>query len=273
MAKYTVLVKSICENFYLAQNPQQKQQLNFTPVTLMNGIWDNPFDTTYKSPLDPSRSLPGYETIIDSTLLDIFPFSFPIYDPASKQVVPSIQNGVMNAKAKDLCTKIIKHYYMREIGFETIELWKMKLDEKLNLIMPFYNQLYASEELNKDNPLENHNLVDSSTRNTTSDSTSESTETGSSNTNQRMVVQDTPSSNLGDEDYASGITDTINNISSTGNDKNTANGNVEDVYNRNVHGLSNYSKQDMLERYRQNMMNIDENIVRDLYDLFMLVID
>ena len=41
--------------------------------------------------------------------------------------------------------KILKHYYTREIGLETVGLWKLFLDTKLNEIMPYYNQLYKSE--------------------------------------------------------------------------------------------------------------------------------
>lgn len=272
MAKYTCLLKSICENIYLAKNPQEKQTIINSPVQLLNG-WENNFDTNYKSPLDSSRSLPGYQEIINSTVADIFSFSFPIYDPNTKQIVSSIQNGVMNQKAKELCIKIIKHYYMREIGFETVALFQMKLDEKMNLIMPFYNELYASEEFNKDNPLENHSLIDSSTRNTTTDSNTTSTGMSTGNSKQRTVIQDTPTSNLGDTDYASRITDVISDSTDESSDDSKSNGNSTDIYNRQVHGLSNYSKQDMLERYRQNLMNIDENIVRDLYDLFMLVLD
>lgn len=272
MAKYTCLLKTICENIFFAKNPIEKEQLFFEPVQSMNDIWENNFDTNYKSPFDVSRQMPSYNEIIDSTFSDIFSFTFPIYDPELKNVVPSIENGVFNKKAEELCKKIIKHYYMREIGFETIELWKMRLEEKLNLIMPFYNQLYASEEFNKDNPLENHALEDTSHRNTTSNNTTDSKETGTMNSTQRMVVQDTPSSRIGDTDYATGITDTTNNNTSSGTDNTKSNGNTSDDYTRNVHGLSNYSKQDMLQRYRENLMNIDENIVRDLYDLFMVVL-
>ena len=44
------------------------------------------------------------------------------------------------------------HYYTREIGFETVGLWKLKLQTKLNEIMPYYNKLYETELL-KYNPL------------------------------------------------------------------------------------------------------------------------
>lgn len=53
-----------------------------------------------------------------------------------------------------LLPKILIHYYTREIGFETVGLWKLKLNQKLREILPYYNQLYASEELEYD-PLQN----------------------------------------------------------------------------------------------------------------------
>ena len=48
--------------------------------------------------------------------------------------------------------KILMHYYTREIGLETVGLWKLKMRTKLNEIMPYYNQLYKSE-LIEFNPL------------------------------------------------------------------------------------------------------------------------
>ena len=53
-----------------------------------------------------------------------------------------------------LLPKILIHYYQREIGFETVGLWKLKLNQKLREILPYYNQLYASEDLEY-NPLHN----------------------------------------------------------------------------------------------------------------------
>ena len=53
-----------------------------------------------------------------------------------------------------LLKKILLHYYTREIGYETVGLWKMKINQKLREIMPYYNQLYESELLIYD-PLKN----------------------------------------------------------------------------------------------------------------------
>ena len=67
----------------------------------------------------------------------VFDFDFPIFDESYR--LP-------------LEIKILKHFYTREIGLETVGLWKLKLDTKLNEIMPYYNQLYKSE-LIEFNPL------------------------------------------------------------------------------------------------------------------------
>lgn len=76
-------------------------------------------------------------TIIQNAIPHIFNFDFPIFDESYRNILE---------------TKIIKHYYTREIGLETYGLWKLKLDTKLNEIMPYYNQLYKSATLDF-NPL------------------------------------------------------------------------------------------------------------------------
>ena len=70
------------------------------------------------------------DEVISEALPHIFDFDFPIFDENYR--VP-------------LETKIIRHYYTREIGLETYGLWKLKLQTKLNEIMPYYNKLYESE--------------------------------------------------------------------------------------------------------------------------------
>lgn len=44
-------------------------------------------------------------------------------------------------------TKILQHFYTREIGYETVGLWKLKMRAKLQEIMPYYNQMYESATL------------------------------------------------------------------------------------------------------------------------------
>lgn len=82
----------------------------------------------------------GYDDVnkvIQNAIPKIFSFDWPIFDESYRNVLE---------------TKILKHYYTREIGLETYGLWKLKLDTKLNEIMPYYNQLYKSALLDF-NPL------------------------------------------------------------------------------------------------------------------------
>ena len=58
---------------------------------------------------------------------------------------------------KELCNKIIRHYFFCEIGQETPDRFKHYLNEHLARIMPYYNQLYKSELL-EIIPLYNHFL-------------------------------------------------------------------------------------------------------------------
>ena len=63
-------------------------------------------------------------------------------------------NGETEAHRALLFKKILLHYYTREIGYETVGLWKLKLNQKMMEIMPYYNQLYESELIEFD-PLKN----------------------------------------------------------------------------------------------------------------------
>lgn len=84
-----------------------------------------------------SKGFADVDKIIEDSITSIFSFDFPIFDDSYRNV---------------LCTKILRHYYTREIGFETVGLWKLKLQTKLGEVMPYFNQLYKSELL-KFNPL------------------------------------------------------------------------------------------------------------------------
>lgn len=87
--------------------------------------------------LDESADYMGIDEVLDKSRGKVFDFDFPIFDENYRNVLED---------------KILKHYYTREIGAETIGLWKLWLNTRMNEIMPYYNQLYASEVI-KFNPL------------------------------------------------------------------------------------------------------------------------
>lgn len=123
-----------------------------------------------------SQGLSKVEEIIAKSAPLIFDFDFPIFDEDYK--IP-------------LEKKILRHYYLREIGFETLGVWKLKLNAKLNEIMPYFNQLYKSELL-KFNPLIDVDVK--TTSNTAGQGNTDFSQTDTKNTTETETKKDTFSS-------------------------------------------------------------------------------
>lgn len=81
----------------------------------------------------------------------IFDFDYPMFDDDFKSVFE---------------TNFIKDFYTREIGFETEELFKQKLEAWLLMNMDYYNSLFESERLHYD-PLINFEMVEAKDGETT----------------------------------------------------------------------------------------------------------
>lgn len=101
-----------------------------------------PKDLSLEEKIEQIENMPP-DQIINIGNNALFDFDYPLYDDNYKSV---LQN------------KISRHYYMREIGFETAALFKLRLNDKLNMIMPYYNQLYNSAAL-EINPLYNSDIT------------------------------------------------------------------------------------------------------------------
>lgn len=242
MAKYTIRLDEVCNYLYNGKD-EELSQVNFA------NDWGIPYDTTITNPFEDKTDV---DEIIANVRTKIFDFKYPIYKEEHRE---------------ELETKIIKHYYMREIGFETWGRFKLALNERMNLIMPYFNDLYKSIELNGDNPLVNTEIVEKRVTDNEGSTTSNSTATD--NTQVRQKFEDTPTSELGNEDYATNITtntsDSTNNYDGKGTNEN------KETMERHLTGLNAYSKQDMIARYRENIINVDEGVINELYDLFMLI--
>lgn len=130
--------------------------------------------------LDHSEGFNSIEKILDAAIPKIFDFSFPIFDEAYR--------GVLERK-------ILKHYYVQEIGAETVGLWKLFLSNRLNEIMPYYNKLYQTELLNID-PFADVDLTTEHTGSGTSDANGKINNTRTDNL--RQMTED------GGEDTDSG---------------------------------------------------------------------
>lgn len=185
---------------------------------------------------------------------------------------------------RPLNNKILRHYWFREIGFETAELFKRYLNQTLAEIMPYYNQLYKSE-LIEFNPLYNvdkfedaNTKFDGKTNSTTHADDSGHGKVKTDNTN---VFSDTPQGqltigNIRGNVYATtaSIDDDLNESWSSGTADSTGQVTADDLthYAKHVAGKEagvSYSK--MLQEFRETFLNIDMMIIDDLRDLFMQI--
>lgn len=101
----------------------------------------------------------GVDELISNARPLIFDFDYPIFDSSYKSILES---------------KILKYYYFHEICDVPLARWKLMLDNKMNEIMPYYNQLYSSEKLTI-TPLINESRERSYTKDTSSTSEGQST--------------------------------------------------------------------------------------------------
>ncbi len=177
-----------------------------------------------------------------------------------------------NIWSKDrLASKIVDHYYMREIGYETIGLFKHYAKVYMQEIMERYLPLIYSNSISY-NPLVNVDYEESFTRNITGSGESEST---SNNTASGLSVNsDTPQGNITKSsilagNYASntGASETESEISDNSSSSNT----TDETYSKKVKGNSGVSAtaQKMIQQYRENIIAIDEQIIKELDKLFM----
>ena len=238
------------------------------------------------------RESVGYDSVADviaAARPKIFNFTYPIFDE--------------NYRAT-LETKILKHYYTREIGLETYGLWKLKLDAKMNEIMPYYNKLYESE-LIEFNPLYDIDVNTEGGRNETvnttgSGNTSGTSTDGGSDTrtyndkkNTWDLYSDTPQGGIAgiqgaEDDPALGTNaflsnarhvfgDTAGSTDTTSYGKtntnrgssSTSGRSVGDVdYAEHVYGYRGKSPSKSIEEFRKILLNIDMKVIKELEDLF-----
>lgn len=148
---------------------------------------------------------------IASALPYIFDFEFPMFDETYRTVLE---------------TKIIKRYITREICEEDEGLWKLRLDTKLNEIMPYYNQYYESLTL-EINPLYTHKMTTDRTSGSTDTTQSETTGTkNSASTDGATIV-----TNVADEHNNSSATNTQ--TVATGNHNTTDSSSTHETRNSN----------------------------------------
>ena len=166
-----------------------------------------------------------------------------------------------------LAKKIVDHYYMREIGFETPYLFQHYVKVAMNEIMEKKLPLIYSASIEYD-PLVNVDYSETFARAinnqvATTDSQSASGLTVNSDTPQGQVSKTA----ILDGKYASSTSAG----ESTSSNTNNSSGNTQESSTKAVKGNSGVSAtaQKMIQQYRENIIAIDKDIINELNDLFM----
>lgn len=170
-----------------------------------------------------------------------------------------------------LAKKIVDHYYMREIGFETPGLFKHYAKVYMREIMERQLPVIYSASIEYD-PTTNVNYTESMDRNV--DNTSGYGNTSTSNASGLAVNSDTPQGQINKQailqgEYASstGASESTSSVSDSGSTE----GNVKEVYTKTFKGNMGITAtyQELIKQYRKVIVAVDEEIIKELNKLFM----
>lgn len=225
----------------------------------------------------------------------VFDFTFPIQNEQHREFLEAL---------------IIKKYFFREICCEDVMEWQLRLDQRLNEIMPYYNKMYASFDYLTDilddvdyTRTFNENNSKTGTENTSSSQNIKSAGNSNKIDNTKSTVEtDDESINRFSDTPQGQLTGVMNDTYLTSAQRNTsdksetATGNSMSVLQNNgtsdtsgtfdtdkaESGVRQYtekvkgkmyagSKAKMVMEYRKAVINIDMEIISRLSDLFMNV--
>lgn len=230
-----------------------------------------------KSGLSESKGFGSVDEVLNSSWDKIFTSKVSFFDEKYRGV---------------LCKKILKHYYLREIGCETVGIWLLWMNTKLEEIMPYYNKLYESE-LIKFNPMydvdwnrkgnKTGNESGSGSRSTSGNNSGTNTQSGTSSNTRKDLYSDTPQgaltgvesetyltnarkvSDSGETGVNGSTSGSYEDSESSSNKVDTTENYVESVCGKQ--GTGSYSK--MLNEFRETFLNIDMQVIEEFAEMFM----
>lgn len=232
LSKYTTTVKDICESFISRQE-----------------LW--------------SMDLSVQRTI-DKTQDKFFNFDFPFYSEDIKDLYT-------------FKTYFLLRYWNNYIGFETLGMWKTAFLAKMHELMPYYTKLY--DAIQNDNPFTNVNITITEEEKGNEKTTTKSTNTGQSEVknsqNYQNIDSDNPQVTVATQDYANSMTrgETLNNTTTTAKNDSTGDDNKDSKRDRDTKeiGLRGKSTSEAIEEYREQIQNINRELVEACRDLFLKI--
>ena len=172
-----------------------------------------------------------------------------------------------------LAQQILDHYYMYEIGFETPALFKHQAKVLMKELMEEKAPLIYSASIEYD-PLVNVDFTE--TFNRTSSNSGQSSSSSTNEGSGLTVNSNTPQGQISKASILAGTYATSTGANETENtitDTSSNQGSGTESYTRRTKGNSGVSAtaQKMIEQYRQNIIMINRDIIKDISSLFMSV--
>ena len=169
--------------------------------------------------------------------------------------------------------KFFQHFMFYEIGFDSVAMFKQRLMSKLNDIFPYYKQLYETEIACKNiDFMLNKDLKESYVRDLTSSSNS-SQESNAASNGLSTAGQLTPSLIANSEKIDKFMDSAQKDVSSSNTTSNgESTGNSKEEYTLISQGnIGITSSAELLDKWRQVLLNIDLMIFEECNDLFMQI--
>ena len=181
---------------------------------------------------------------------------YELSDYLTEEQIQSIENVGIWSKDK-LARKIVDHYLMEEIGFETFGLFKHQAKVKMQELMELNLPLIYSASIQYD-PLVNVDYTETFERNIQN----------AGNSSGLDVNSDTPQGQISKSAILEGEY-----ASNTSANESEATNNTDEEYTKRVKGNSGVSAtaQRMIQQYRDNIIAIDSSIIDELNELFMCI--
>ena len=173
---------------------------------------------------------------------------------------------------KNFEKKFFDKYFDREIYCKNTFVFRRELIGKLNLIMPYYKQLYQTELESKNiNFLLNKDLKEEFIRDIENNVEGSATSTGTTTGDSTTIFSDTPEGQISNiEKFMSNGTINKANDSTESNSSTNSTGKTSEKTTFLSQGnIGVTSSAELLEKWRSVIINIDELILNELENLFL----
>ena len=180
--------------------------------------------------------------------VDIFDFDYPIFREEYRKTFEE---------------NFIDYFYTDVIAQETVALFKHRLKIKLKLIMPYYNKLFLTQEMEQ-RILDNYDVTEVYNRSVVSDSTN------NISTTSKNLYKDAPKTKIDVNNF-----DVVTNLSKDeGNTSANGFSSNSEKWERKMTGnIGVQTDADAIIKYWQSLRKVEQELLEELECLFMGVYD